>query len=216
MTSPVSTSHAAHMDAIYRRQRHFYDITREYYLLGRNRLIATLDVPLGGVALEIGCGTGRNLIHAARRYPHAHFYGLDISAAMLETATAAIDRAGLRNRITLACGDATIFDPVASFGRDNFDRVYFSYTLSMIPDWRAALQHAATMIGADGQLHLVDFGQQEGLPKWFGHILHAWLRQFSVTPPVGLPNELAAISRQVSRKLSFEPLYHGYAWAAQI
>ena len=28
------------MDRIYRRQRHVYDFTRKYYLLGRDRLIA--------------------------------------------------------------------------------------------------------------------------------------------------------------------------------
>jgi len=204
------------MDAIYRRQRHIYDLTREYYLLGRNRLIATLNVPPGGAALEIGCGTGRNLIQAARRYPHAHFYGLDISVAMLETASAAIDRAGLRERITLACGDATAFDPVAIFGRENFDRVYFSYTLSMIPDWRAALRHAGAMTGPDGYLQLVDFGQQERLPKWFGGILRAWLRQFSVTPPTALREELAGISAQIGRKLTFDALYGGYAWIARM
>ena len=35
------------MDRIYRRQRHVYDLTRKYYLLGRDRLIADLDVPRG-------------------------------------------------------------------------------------------------------------------------------------------------------------------------
>ena len=33
---------AALMDRLYRRQRHFYDVTRKHYLLGRDRLI---DVP---------------------------------------------------------------------------------------------------------------------------------------------------------------------------
>lgn len=204
------------MDAIYRRQRHIYDVTREYYLLGRNHLIVALNVPPGGAALEIGCGTGRNLIKAAQRYPHTHFYGLDISVAMLETARAAVDRAGLSERITLACGDATAFDPIACFGRAHFDRIYFSYTLSMIPDWRAALRHAASIIGANGHLHVVDFGQQERLPKWFGGILRTWLRQFSVTPPIALPGEFADIAGQIGRRPSFEALYGGYAWIAQL
>ena len=30
---------AALMDRLYRRQRHFYDVTRKHYLLGRDRLI---------------------------------------------------------------------------------------------------------------------------------------------------------------------------------
>ena len=76
------------MDGVYRYQRHFYDLTRKYYLLGRDRMIAGLDVPPDGTVLELGCGTGRNIVLAARRYPDARFFGLDISAEMLETAQA--------------------------------------------------------------------------------------------------------------------------------
>ena len=62
-----ATAHAAQMDAIYAGQRHIYDATRKYYLLGRDRLIADLAPPPGGRVVEVGCGTGRNLILAARR-----------------------------------------------------------------------------------------------------------------------------------------------------
>ncbi len=44
------------MDGIYRYQRHIYDITRKYYLLGRDALIKELEAPNGGTVLEIGCG----------------------------------------------------------------------------------------------------------------------------------------------------------------
>ncbi|MEP4422552.1 MAG: methyltransferase domain-containing protein, partial [Nitratireductor sp.] len=71
--------HAALMDANYRFQRHVYDLTRKYYLLGRDRLVDALQVPAGGSVLELGCGTGRNLVRVARRYPHARLFGLDIS-----------------------------------------------------------------------------------------------------------------------------------------
>jgi S-adenosylmethionine-diacylgycerolhomoserine-N-methlytransferase len=57
------------MDGVYRRQRHFYDLTRKYYLLGRDRMIAGLGVPPNGTVLELGCGTGRNIILAARHHP---------------------------------------------------------------------------------------------------------------------------------------------------
>jgi len=134
------------MDAIYRTQRHFYDLTRKYYLLGRDRLIRHLSPPPGGSVLEIGCGTGRNLIVAAKAWPDAHFFGIDISEAMLETARAKVAKAGLSDRITLAQGDATAFDAQALFGRPAFDRVFQSYTLSMIPDWQGAIREAAAKI----------------------------------------------------------------------
>ena len=90
------------MDAIYRTQRHFYDLTRKYYLLGRDRLIRDLAPPPGGTVLEIGCGTGRNLISAARAWPEARLFGIDISEAMLATARAKVARSensALVNRI---------------------------------------------------------------------------------------------------------------------
>jgi len=121
------------MDAIYRYQRYIYDATRKYYLLGRDRLLAELQPPPAGSVLEIACGTGRNLILAARRYPNARFYGFDISNAMLDAARAAIARNGLTDRISVAAGDAAEFSGDRLFGAPAFDRVVISYALSMIP-----------------------------------------------------------------------------------
>ena len=176
---------AARMDAIYAWQRHIYDATRKFFLFGRDRLIATLDVPDGGTVLEVGCGTGRNLIQVARRYPTARLFGFDISEAMLETARNSIARAGLSNRITLKQADATSFDALALFGQGQFDRVFFSYTLSMIPDWRAALVQGANVTG--NSAHIVDFGQLERWPRAFRSVLFAWLDSFDVEPRAILP-----------------------------
>ena len=90
-----SAAGAALMDRIYGWQRHIYDVTRKPYLLGRDRLIADLQPPDGGTVLELGCGTARNLIAAARRYPDVRFFGIDLSSVMLDRARRSIDRAGL-------------------------------------------------------------------------------------------------------------------------
>ena len=60
---------AALMDRMYRRQRHIYDLSRKFYLLGRDEAIARLRPAPGDKVLEIGCGTGRNLIKLAQAYP---------------------------------------------------------------------------------------------------------------------------------------------------
>ena len=60
------TPHARTMDDVYRYQRYIYDLTRKYYLFGRDTLLRSLDIPDGARVLEIGCGTGRNLVVAAR------------------------------------------------------------------------------------------------------------------------------------------------------
>jgi S-adenosylmethionine-diacylgycerolhomoserine-N-methlytransferase len=197
------------MDGVYRWQRHIYDATRKYYLLGRDRLIDELAPPPGGTVLEVGCGTGRNLIAAARRCPNARLYGFDISSVMLETARANIERAGLADRIVLAQGDATSFDPQAMFGVARFDRVFFSYALSMIPDWRAALRAGFAATAPGGTLHLVDFGQQERLPGAMRAVLWRWLALFHVTARASLREDVKAAA---PGSVVFTPLYRGYAW----
>ena len=207
MIDVKDAAHGGLMDAIYRNQRHFYDLTRKYYLLGRDRVIEDLNVPLGGKVLETACGTGRNLIIAARRYPDSRFYGLDISEEMLKQARKNIVKAGLEDRITLAQGDATDFDPQALFGVAKFDRAFISYGLSMIPPWREAIGEAMRHLKKDGSLHIVDFGQQEELPRWFRRMLVAWLTSFHVHPRPDLEEALHAAGTHVR----FEHLYRDYA-----
>ena len=200
------------MDAIYRTQRHIYDLTRKYYLLGRDRLIAELGPPAGGTVLELGCGTGRNLILAAQRYPAAKFFGIDISEEMLATARANVEKAGLTDRIRLAQGDASCVDTSSAFGRHAFDRVFISYALSMIPPWRETAAHAMALVKpASGSLHVVDFGGQDELPGWFGAALRAWLAKFSVTPRKDLQAVLAAVAARAGARLEFKRLYRDYA-----
>nr|WP_319386141.1 class I SAM-dependent methyltransferase [uncultured Roseibium sp.] len=214
MSGAVETARL--MDAVYRRQRHIYDVTRKYYLLGRDHLIRELKPPRGGDVLELGCGTGRNLIAAARLYPDARFYGLDISRHMLETAEKNIATAGLSNRITLIEGDAANPSATEGLGVSAFDRVFYSYTLSMIPIWREALQAGSARLKQGGRIHVVDFGQQQGLPRWFARLLFSWLKSFHVTPRAELENELEALAAGSDCRLRFRRLYRGYADYAEL
>ncbi len=207
-------SAAALMDRIYRPQRWIYDFTRKHYLLGRDDLIDALTPAPGDRVLEIGCGTARNLIIAARRHPHARFYGVDLSAAMLEAAHRSVTRAGLFNRIRLARADATGFDPDATLGAGAFERVMMSYCLSMIPDWRRALGKAVAVTAPGGALHVVDFGMLEGLPSWCRAMLHAWLAGFHVTPSAELEREMRRLAAETGAELRFERLFGGYAQGA--
>ncbi|MCJ2182284.1 class I SAM-dependent methyltransferase [Novosphingobium sp. 1949] len=174
--------HAGLMDAIYRWQRPIYDLTRKYYLFGRDRLIRELDAQPGMAVLELGCGTGRNLELIAQAWPGVEGYGLDISNEMLKSA-----RRRLGDRFSLAQGDATHFDPAALFGREAFDRIVLSYAVSMIPDWRGAIAHAAASLTPGGALHIVDFGDGGRLPGPARRLLLGWLARFHVKPRLELP-----------------------------
>ena len=199
------------MNRMYRRQRHIYDSTRRYYLLGRDQLIAGLRPEAGASVLEIGSGTGRNLIEAARQYPDAKFFGIDVSTEMLTSAIAAITRHGLKGQIRVAHGDATAFDPQPLFGMASFDHVMISYSLSMIPDWQSVLQRAASSLRDGGSLHIVDFGNQHGLPRMVRTLLRRWLAMFDVTPRDDLRSALNRLADAHGARLDFERPFRGYA-----
>lgn len=206
-------SHADLMDRVYRRQRYVYDFTRKYYLFGRDRLIRELAAGGNDHVVEIGCGTGRNLIQMARRYPQARFYGLDASALMLETAESAIRRAGLSDRIVLAHGLAEDLSP-AMFGRDRpFTHAVFSYSLSMIPDWKQALISASRAVG-EGKVYVVDFGDLEGLGSLGAGILRFWLGLFHVTPRVEILQKLETLRdiKEQGARLRILPAHYAFIW----
>ncbi len=204
-------SAAGLMDRVYRHQRHIYDASRKFYLLGRDQLIEGLQPPAGGSILEIGCGTGRNLVKIARRYPACDCYGLDVSSEMLATARASVARGGHQWRIRLVQADATDFDPQILFGRAGFDRIVISYALSMIPPWQGVIAEALRRLSPGGSLHIVDFGNQAGLPAPFKAVLLRWLALFHVTPREELPEAMRAMAEEAGAECRIGAPYRGYA-----
>lgn len=207
----VSHNPALKMDNIYRFQRHIYDVTRAYYLLGRNQLIKELDVAPGQTVLEVACGTGRNLIKAAQHYPEAELYGFDVSRQMLATAGKSCAKYKLDARIRLAEGDALEFSGKDLFGVTTFDRIFISYALSMIPGWQRCMAQALEHLAPDGRLLIVDFGEFDSYPKAFQAGQKLWLKQFSVTPIPGLQSELQTIAEARGCTAENKSLFMGYS-----
>jgi S-adenosylmethionine-diacylgycerolhomoserine-N-methlytransferase len=204
---------AAAMDRMYRRQRHVYDLTRKYFLFGRDRMLDALAPSPGARVCEIGCGTARNLIRLARRHPAVALYGIDASAEMLKTADAAIARAGLDARIRTRRGLAETLDPRASFGLDRpFDGVICCYALSMMPAWQSALTQALAALKPGGRLDIVDFWLDQALPAWLRGALGAWLARFDVTPRPELAETLRRLAAGHGGHLTVARVLGGYAF----
>jgi S-adenosylmethionine-diacylgycerolhomoserine-N-methlytransferase len=214
LIEPETGGHARLMDSVYRRQRYIYDLTRRYYLFGRDTAIRELDLKPGDRLVEIGCGTARNLVKIARRYPGATLYGLDASAEMLKTAAAAIERAGLGSRIRLAQGYGEAISP-GLFGETRpFDVALFSYSLSMIPDWKRALHAATDALSAGGSIRIVDFGDLKGAGWIAESLLRAWLALFHVSPRSEILTALAgAETHKEMIKLRMLPYRYAFVLA---
>ncbi len=212
-----SRRHAALMDRNYRFQRHIYDATRKYYLLGRDPMISGLAVPRQGL------GPRDRLWHGQKPVPRRQTLSIAQNSsastsphAMLEKASATLAKEGLAGRTKLAQGDATTFEAKTLFGVKKFDRIFISYALSMIPDWEGAVAAALRALSPQGSLHIVEFGQQERLPRLFKYGLHAWLRKYHVTPRHNLRAELHRQASEAGRTLRFDRLYRDYVWLAVI
>lgn len=200
---------------MYRHQRYFYDLTRKYYLLGRDKLIARLNARAGENVLEIGCGTARNLIILAEKYPATNFYGLDASAEMLKTAQEKVEAKQLKNiNLQVALADNFSYDKTFNLAQP-FDTVYFSYSISMIPPWRESIQNALENLKNNRSFYIVDFFDQQDLPAWFQKILQSWLKQFHVKYPKDLPPYLESLEARGLGKLTVTPLYKRYAFITE-
>jgi len=198
------------MDRMYRPQKHVYDLTRKYYLLGRDRLVAELDARPGQTILDIGCGTGRNLALIGRRYPQTRLFGLDAAEPMLEAAAAKLERAGVR--ATLARGVAEALDAPTLFADPaRFDHITISYCLSMVEDPEAAVCAAVRHLAPGGTLHVVDFGDMAGLPGWARRAMQAWLAKFHVRHRREVEDTLTALAGGHERRLRKVAIGRRYA-----
>ena len=101
----------------------------------------------------MGGGTGSNLEYLGDRIQRLKkLYVVDLSPSLLEVARQRIDQRGWHNA-QIAEADATTFCPAEGYA----DVVTFSYSLTMIPDWFAAIDNALRMLRPGGQIGVVDF-----------------------------------------------------------
>lgn len=203
------------MDRMYRIQRYFYDLTRKYYLLGRDQLLDEMAVQPGERVLEAGCGTARNLIILAKRHPESLFFGLDASSAMLETAQAKVEAANVEN-VILKTALADDFTSKGTFGlSEKFDKIFFSYSISMIPPWRESIDNALENLKPGGRLFIVDFYDQLDLPGPFRAFLKWWLAKFHVKFwPELIPHLESLASREMD--VTITSLFRRYSFIASI
>lgn len=218
-TSRIQTVHqqAEAMNRMYRWTRHIYDFSRKYYLLGRDRMLDGMEIHSGNRVLEVGCGTGRNLVRLAKRCPDARFYGVDIAQVMIEQAQVNIQKHSLESRVNLACCAAESLSDSDRFQDvDQFDIIFFSYSLSMIPTWEEALESAWKRLRTNGQLYVVDFWDQSGWPEWFAGMLTHWLRWFGVHFRPELLGTLKNWKEKGRAEMELISIQRNYAYLAKL
>jgi ubiquinone/menaquinone biosynthesis C-methylase UbiE len=169
----------------------------------REAALRLLHVRGGERVLEIGCATGRALVHLARDVgPTGRVVGVDLSPAMLERARRRLAQSGRGTRVELRPGDAL----EARLERGCYDAVLLAFTLELFdtPDIPALLARCSDALREGGRLCVaaLDEGGKGPLPR-----LYAWahrrfprtvdcraipVRRFIVEAGFGVVEELRA------------------------
>lgn len=165
-------THAERLESFYSGQAGDYDSFRARMLHGRKELIAAIDLPDDGVWVDMGAGTGENVMlagEAAGKLREIHL--VDLSSSLLDVASERLQNADIDSaQIHLA--DATRFEAA----RESVDLVTFSYSLTMIPDWFEALAAAERMLKPGGMIGVTDFYVSRKFAA-DGHRQHGWMRR---------------------------------------
>jgi len=169
---PRAASHAERLDGFYAPQAERYDAFRAGLLHGRAELIAALETPAGARVVELGCGTGSNLELLDRARPLETLAGVHLVDLCPPLLALARQRAQGHANVAVVEADATDWQPPQAV-----DRVFLSYALTMMPDWRNVLINAYAMLAPGGRLGVVDFhlpaaGNSLGnrlWQRWFAH-----------------------------------------------
>ncbi len=148
-----ATRGASPVEGYYRLHSHIYDATRWTFLFGRNAILhEAAAVCRPKRILEVGCGTGKNLLNLCRVFPQSEVTGMDLSEAML--AVARRKTAPLGSRIRLLHGAyGSAFQIEAPC-----DLILFSYALTMFnPGFEDAIAAAHRDLAPGGHIAVVDF-----------------------------------------------------------
>ena len=143
-------SHAERLNAFYAPQAAAYDDFRERLLHGRGELVEALAPRAGERFVELGAGTGRNLLFFGERL--AGFGRVELVDLCRPLLAEARRRGAAMRQVHAIEADACTYRP-----EQPADIVYFSYALTMIPDWRRAIDNALAMLKPGGLLGVVDF-----------------------------------------------------------
>ncbi|HRG69790.1 MAG TPA: class I SAM-dependent methyltransferase [Saprospiraceae bacterium] len=117
----------SHLNQYYVRHAKIYNTSRWTFLFGRKSIVKEVSLaypdPLN--ILEIGCGTGYNLLNLANAYPNASITGIDLSKEMLDVCNLKIQQNKLNIKI--------INEPYTKDRFENkFELILCSYSLSMM------------------------------------------------------------------------------------
>jgi ubiquinone/menaquinone biosynthesis C-methylase UbiE len=157
----------------YSRSAGSYDaLAGPLYINGIRRLLPLLRVPRGAAILDVGAGTGLNLIEAAQWFAPARLLcGVDIAPGMVAVAQEKANRLGLPAQFTV--GDAEELP----YPDGLFDLVICNSVFHWFPDRPKAMRQMSRVLRPGGQVALI-CASQPAFNEWF-HLIDAIVAQMT-------------------------------------
>ena len=158
---------ASGVSALYDRLAPVYDLPAEILeVLGANALrrkaVSLLELHHGDTVVDLGCGSGFNLIALAEAVgPTGHVIGVDLSTGMLRRARARADRGGLPN-VTLVHSDMRDYEVPKGVAA-----VLATFSLEMVPEHDVVVGVVAKRLAAvDGRAAVLGLRRPADWPGW--------------------------------------------------
>jgi S-adenosylmethionine-diacylgycerolhomoserine-N-methlytransferase len=163
-------THAQRMESFYSGQAEGYDEFRKRLLHGREEVYQDIgNRSEGGVWVDFGGGTGANLEFIGPSISKFQkVYVVDLADSLLSIVQKRAER-NQWTQVEAVTGDATVWKPQEG----SVDVVTFSYSLTMIPDWFAAIDNALRILRPGGLIGVIDFYVSRKYPSE-GMKKHGW------------------------------------------
>jgi len=119
--------------------------------------------------LDVGCGSGTDVLISAGRARSGTVYGLDVNPAMVAKARASVPKASAK-RVRILEGDAASIP----LGAASADVVTANGVLRFVPDKAAVLRGMARVLRPGGRLLLADIGSKHAMATAVGACPVLW------------------------------------------
>ena len=160
-------THQDKLESFYKNQASLYDSYRYRMLHARKPMISNMPTPKGGIWIDMGGGTGSNLEYFGDKLNHfSKVIVLDLCPSLAEEARARNKKNGWSDFVDVLVADACDSNAAGLPERGTVDVITFSYAITMIPDWKGALQNAYDLLKPGGHICVCDFTVDDS--QWIG------------------------------------------------
>ncbi|MEO6190211.1 MAG: bifunctional demethylmenaquinone methyltransferase/2-methoxy-6-polyprenyl-1,4-benzoquinol methylase UbiE, partial [Saprospiraceae bacterium] len=139
----------------------------------RKKAIAQLPTSTDSLCiLDVATGTCDMSIQAAKRYPHYHFIGIDLSDGMLAMGRKRLIKLGLDQNIKIELGDSEEL----GFQDNTFDATMAAFGVRNFENLELGLRNMNRVIKKNGKIVILEFSKPKAFP--FKQLFNFYFKNF--------------------------------------